>query len=163
MLTPNFTTAMRELSSLREEKTTLRGQKVILEKELQACKDDLFRMQPVSQVTDSTIAQRLEYLNVQICDWIASEVSRSMDEWQRKHPGRQPKLFHHGGDTAAKAFLTQYPEMGGEYLVRSVLHRFLQQNLFNDGTALFGLDTNAASLLEAIEQGMSKLQPQRGK
>ena len=78
---------MRELSSLRKENTTVRGRVAMLEKELQACKDDLFRLQPVSQVPDSTIVQRLEYLNVQICDWIASEASRSMDEWQREHPG----------------------------------------------------------------------------
>ena len=84
-----------------------------------------------------------------------------MDE--HKEPGSQLRLFHHGKNRQAKAFLTAYPEFGGEYYVRSVLQQHLQQVLFDHTLLLFALDRNSSILLQTIEQGMSQLKPSRGK
>lgn len=151
----------RDMRVLCEENLALQGRIATIQKELQACKDDLFRLQPVSQLPDSTIAQRFEDLNVQIEDWIAAEIARSTDE--HRQPGNQPKLFHHGENENAKAFLAKYPEFGGEYYVRSVLQQYLQQVLFHDTILLFALDRGFSVSLQNIENGMSQLKPSRGK
>ena len=149
------------LSAVNQENLTFQACIVDLKKELQACKDDLFRLQPLSHVPDSTIAQRLEDLNIQICDWIAAEVLRSIDEHE-EHDS-QLKLFYHGGNRHAKAFLAEYPDFGREYYVRSVLQQHLQQVLFDDKILLFALDQGDSMFLQFIEHGMSRLEPSRGK
>ena len=156
-----ITSKERALRALSQENLALQERVATLEKQLQACTDDLFRLQPLSQVPDSMIAQRLEDLNVQICDWIAVEISRSMDE--HENVGGPLKLFHHGKNRHAKAFLAEYPEFGGEYYVRSVLQQHLQQVLFDDRLLLFALDRSSSKLLHAIEHGMFQLKPSRGK
>ena len=152
----------KELSVLREAKSVSQNRIAVLDRELQACKDDLFRLQPIDQVPDSIIAQRFESLNDQICDWIETQISRSMDDWQAEHRGDQPKLFDHHGDTTTKRFLAHYPDTGGEYMVRSMIHFYFQKHLLGDKILLFGLDDNFVGLLEFMEQSMSRLQPQRG-
>ena len=152
----------KELIALREEKSVLQDRIAVLDRELQACKDDLFRMQPMSQVPDSTIAQRFESLDDQICNWIETQISRFMDEWQGKHHGDQPKLFDHDGDRTTKLFLAFYPNTGGEYMVRSTIHYYLQKELLGDKILLFGLSEVDVGWLKWIEQSMSRLQPQRG-
>ena len=159
--TEAITSKERALKVVTHENLTLRERVATLEKELQACKDDLFRLQPLSQVPDSTIAQHLEDLNTQICDWIAVEISRSMDE--HRQPGDEPKLFYHGKNRYARAFLADYPESGGEYYVRSVLHHQLQHVLFSDTILLFALDRDFSLFLQSIEHGMSQLEPSRGR
>ena len=153
---------LRELSALRASKSALLGRIAVLQSELQACKDDLFRMQPTSQVPDSMIAQRFQSLDAQICDWIGTEISRFLDKWQPKHSGDQPKLFDHCGDPTTKGFLACYPDTGGEHMVRSIIHYYFQKQLLGDKILLFGLDDIPVGWLKWIEQSMSKLQPQRG-
>ena len=152
----------KELSALRETNSVLQERIAVLDRELQACKDDLFRVQPMSQVPDSTIAQRFASLDDQICDWIETQISRFMDEWQATNHGGQPKLFDHGGDPTTKTFLAYYPDTGGEYMVRSIIQYYLQKHLFGDNVLLFGLSDNDVNFLKWIEQSMSRLQPQRG-
>ena len=154
---------LRELSTLRESSSALQDKITVLQGQLQACKDDLFRILPSSQVPDSAIAQRFENLDVQICDWIGMEISEYLDVWQAKHPGAQPKLFHHNGHIDTQNFLAEYPEMGGEYFLRHVIHRHLQKKLFDDGIYLFGLTTRFVNLFKTIEGGMSRSEPPRGK
>lgn len=153
---------LQELSTLRESKSALQGRITVLQRELQACKDDLFRIQPMSQVPDSTIAQRFESLDAQICDWIGTEISGFLDAWQAEYPGDQPKLFHHDGYFDTQNFLAEYSEMGGEYVIRHVIHRHLQKKLFDDGICLFSLGAKDVSFLNIIEHGMSRLEPSRG-
>ena len=152
----------KELSALREANSVSQDRIAALDRELQACKDDLFRVQPMSQVPDSTIAQRFASLDDRICDWTETQISRFMDKWQAKHHSDQPKLFDHDGDRTTKGFLAHYPDTGGEYMVRSIIHYYLQKYLFGDKILLFGLNDSLIDWLEMIEQSMSRLQPQRG-
>ncbi|KAL8789356.1 MAG: hypothetical protein Q9195_006883 [Heterodermia aff. obscurata] len=68
---------MPELLALREFKPALQSRNAVLHRELQACKDDLFRVQPTSQVPDSTIAEHFESLDARICDWIEAATIRT--------------------------------------------------------------------------------------
>ena len=151
-----------ELAALRGQIQTLQESNMKLEKELQACKDDLFRMQPANQIPDSTIKQRYEDLDNRICDWIDSEISHYTDKWQRKHPGTQPKLFHHNGNAELRGFLRQYPDTGGEHVIRRMIHRYLQEALFTDHVILFSLGPDDTQLLKYIEEGMSNMRPPKG-
>ena len=153
---------MKQVSTLHEEKSSLQERNAALVRELQACKDDLFRMQPMTQVPDSTIAQRFENLDNVICSWIDSEISQYIDEWESKYPNVDPKLFHHSGDSAIKTLLAQYPSSGGEHIVRSMIHRQFQKKLFGDRVFLFGLNTHLIDWLKLVEEHMSRLQPPRG-
>ena len=152
----------KELSALREADSVSQDRIAALDRELQACKDDLFRVQPMSQVPDSTIAQSFASLDDRICDWTETQISRFMDKWQDKHHGDQPKLFGHGADPTTKRFLARYPDTGGEYMVRSIIHCYLQKYLFGHKLLLFGLGDNLVGWLKSVEQSMSRLQPQRG-
>ena len=120
-------------------------------------------MQPTSQIPDSIIAQSFESLDAQVCDWIGTEISGVLDAWQADFPGARPKLFDHDGHIDTQNFLAEYPEMGGEYVIRNVIHRHLQKKLFDDGICLFGLGTKYANFLNIIEHGMLRLEPSRGK
>ena len=71
-----------EIATLRQNASFLEGRIAILEKELQACTDDLFRLQPMVPIADSTITQRFETLDDLIRDWIDTEISRFMDKWE---------------------------------------------------------------------------------
>lgn len=153
---------MRELSTLREKNSSLLERNTILERELQACKDDLFRMQPFSQLPDSIIAQRFELLNDSICDWIDQEISLYLDEWHPKSPESQPQLFHHNGDSTMRGFLAQYPDTGGDNIIRFMLHCFIQKKLFSGEVLLVGLRSSDSEWLRWVERGMSQLQPLRG-
>ena len=153
---------MRELSTLREKNSTLHERNTVLERELQACKDDLFRLQPVSQLPDSSIAQRFENLDNGICDWTDQEISLYLDEWHPKNSDAQPRLFHHNGDPMMQGFLSHYPVTGGDNVIRFMLHYLIQKNLFDDKVLLVGLTSMDSEWLRWIEQGMSRLQPPRG-
>lgn len=152
----------RQKRVLQKDNQVLRNRNAILKKELQACKDDLFRMQPASQITDSTIAQNFESLDDAINDWIDTEIARFTDKWQSKHGNTEPKLFHHNDDPALIDFLLKYPDTGGEYVIRYEIHRCLQEALFGDDTILVGLQADSVNFLLCIEQGMRGLKPPRG-
>lgn len=153
----------KELSASREQNINLQKRINALENELQACKDDLFRLQPLSQVPDSIIAQRFENLDNVICNWIDTEISQFMDEWGSKYPNVDPKLFHHNGDPAIKTILAKYPNTGGEHVIRSIVHRHFQKKLFADRVFLFGVNARLLDSLKLVEEHMSRMQPPRGK
>ena len=152
---------MKQLSTLHEENSSLQERNAALVRELQACKDDLFRLQPMTQVPDSAIAQRFESLDNVICNWIDSEISQYIDKWESKYPNVDPKLFHHSGDPAMKTLLAQYPNSGGEHVIRSMIHSHFQKKLFADRPLLFGLNIHLSDELRLIEEHISKLQPPR--
>ena len=146
------------------DQAALQEKMSLLEGELQACKDDLFRLQPVSQTSDSEIVQQYESLNTSICEWVEDEVSRCMDNWQKLDDDESsPLLFHHNRDSYAKKLLATYPDTAGEYIIRYRLQHMLHYLFYNEAIFLFGLHPGDALLLQTIEEGMETLQPERGK
>ncbi|KAI4195682.1 MAG: hypothetical protein LQ346_003375 [Caloplaca aetnensis] len=146
---------MNELESTRSENNALKQQ-------LQACKDDLFRMQPKSEVPDSIVAQAYDDLHEHISTWVEGEISRFEANHRHGRFGPLPDLFHHANETAIKKFLAAHPTSGGEYLVQCVIQTMLQETIFDPEILLLGLDRGYAALLQGIERNMAEAQPPKG-
>ncbi|KAL8943816.1 MAG: hypothetical protein Q9216_000809 [Gyalolechia sp. 2 TL-2023] len=132
-----------------------------LERELQACKDDLFQIHPRNQVSDCDIGRMYDDLDEHISSWVEGEVSRLESKFRKTHHAPLPDLFCHGGMPAAETFLAAHQTSGGEYFIRCLIHILLQKSVFVNGILLFGLDEAGTALLQQIERGMSKAKPPR--
>ncbi|KAL9000688.1 MAG: hypothetical protein Q9169_000724 [Polycauliona sp. 2 TL-2023] len=146
---------------LGEELETMRQLNKNLQQDLQACRDDLFTLQPVAQAPDSDIAQSYDDLNEHISSWMEGVIARCEARYRERHDGRLPKLFRHGGVPAVAEFLDGYPTFGGEFLVRCFMQNLLQRMIFGGHILLLGLDTTATALLRSIEQSMVASKPPR--
>ncbi|KAL9007662.1 MAG: hypothetical protein Q9173_007119 [Seirophora scorigena] len=150
-----FTTqAIQDLESARGERNSL-------EQALQACKDDLFRMNPSSNIPDSEIAQGYDNLYEHISGWMEAEISRSERSLRKTQPDLLPDLFHHGGMPQAKKLLSSHPNSGGEYFIRCIVEMMLQKFVLSKDILLVGLDERSSMLLRDIEQNMAKATPPR--
>lgn len=144
----------RELETLRKDKAVLQGQ-------VEACKDDLFRLRPSTQVPDSTITQMWNDLKEEVSVWIDGEIMRI--ETQSTHRNRSPPLlFCDGGEGRVKKYLKDYPDTGGEYLIRATIHGLLQENLFDCDTLLFGLASKTDMALKTVQTSMEAYRPRKG-
>lgn len=114
----------------------------ILSKELSACKDDLFQLQPMNQPSDTSIKNQYEAVCQEILDWIEEEIS--VFETLGKETTTQ--MFSGGGNPQAASMLYSYPEIG-EYLIRYEIHRYLQRKMFHKDIYLLGLPQDIVRLL----------------
>lgn len=146
---------LNELESTRSQNNTLKQQ-------LQACKDDLFRMQPKSEVPDSVVAQAYDDLHEHISTWVEGEISRFEVDHRKGRFEPLPDVFHHGNQITVQRFLEAHPTSGGEYLVRCIVQMMLQETIFDQDIVLLGLDEKHAALLQSIERSMGEAQPPKG-
>ncbi|KAF6237825.1 hypothetical protein HO173_004026 [Letharia columbiana] len=125
--------------------------------ELCKCKDDLFRMQTVTQIPDSAIVKRFECLSQQIVHWIDTQVAI----FEKARPEANPdQIFLVGEDKYATTFLRLHPG-AGEHLARYLIHRSLQDNVFGQKVYFWGLPEETAQLLWKAEQKMAEVEPPR--
>lgn len=126
--------------------------------DLTACKDELFRSQPIAQVPDSRVAKEFEDLCQQIVNWVEAEVAM----FEKAYPEEgQELVFLIGEDNEAAQFMAQHPR-GGEHLAVYMVHRWLQDNLFGRKFSCLGLPAETIQLLERVERSMARLDPPRG-
>ena len=126
--------------------------------ELTACKDELFRLQPIAQTPDSRVAKEFENLCQQIVNWIEAEVVI----FEKAHPENVPEyIFSIGEDRKAAQFMNQHPR-SGEHLATHMIHDWLQVHIFRQKVSCLGLSAEATQLLESTEQAMARLDPPRG-
>lgn len=150
-----------EVNALTKRVGGLEAELRFRNEELRACKDDLFRLQPMSHVPDSKIAEQFESLDDAVSTWIDAQVARHADRWQQQYPDIPPRFFLHGGNPYIKELLTNYADTAGEHIIHCVLQRQLYKRLFNEKIYLFGSGKEVA-ILEVIEKEMQQLQPPRG-
>lgn len=131
----------------------------IQHRELQTCKDNLFRLQPVVQLSDSEILKQYETLCQLVSNWVDDEISRFEDKFGTA--AHDTQVIVDGGSIAVKKLLDKVPG-AGEYLLGSVIHTKIQQAFFGENVVLFGLHPNDASLVFSTQEHMVKLQPERG-
>lgn len=138
-----------------------------LNENLTECKDDLLRLQPPSQISDSELSEQYSSLHQQISKWVDDETEDSQLLEQRFEDlsnGKEdpPELLRKyiGGELLrlGKKHANSLP-----LILRYVIHHHLDQHVFRDDIHLFGLDNRNTQFLRGIEQGMKKLEPQRGK
>lgn len=127
--------------------------------EMQACKDDLFNLQPSHQVPDTNIVQDFDSVCGKIIEWVEDEISI----FEKANPQTPTEhFFSHAGNNNAETLLLEYPE-SGEYLVRYEIHNFLQQEMFGRPIYLLGLPAGITEVLRKAEQIMATMDPPRGK
>ena len=140
-----------ELQALRE--TVAASQR-----ELSACKDDLFRLQPIAQIPDSDISKEFDFICQQIVDWIDLELL----SFEQANPHlSQEDFFSVGGDIKIARRLQKHTELG-EYLTRHMIHCYLEAKLLGQNCSLLGLTLGAHLFLQSTERSMAKLDPPRG-
>lgn len=117
------------------------------EQELEACRDDLFRTQPVCQISDAGIIDSFESLGEQLVSWIDDQGSA----FEYTNPE-----FDFGS-----MFLLICPS-AGEYLCRHIVNRYLLKHIFGPNLHFIGVPAEYAHMLATVEQGMAALRPPRG-
>ena len=124
--------------------------------ELQACKDDLFKLQPRSEIPDSALAQAYEELHVHISRWLEDEICHFETKYRERYHGPLPNLFNHQNRAALKQLMSEHPTLGGEFFVRYLIQIMLHQKIFSDDNLLLGLDEQETALLRLIERSMDE-------
>ena len=126
--------------------------------ELRLCKDDLFRLQPVAQISDTSIEDDFKVVCRQVVGWIDKE----MATFERTHPNARPgQLFSPNDDSDIAQMMKNHPDFG-EYLVRRSTHSCLMKMLFDKNVYLLGLSIGQKAFLQSAEKTMAKLDPPRG-
>ena len=128
------------------------------EEELELCRDDLFRTQPVCQISDASIVDAFDSLGEQLVNWIDDQVSA----FEYANPNVDVGyLFSTGKDLKMAKILLKYPS-AGEYLCRHIVNRYLLEHTFGSDLHLFGVSAEYTHMLATIKQGMAAVRPQRG-
>lgn len=140
-----------ELQGLREKLAAS-------QQDLSACKDDLFRLQPIAQTPDSDISKSFDFICQQIVDWIDEEL---LGFEQANLHLSQKDFFLVGGDIKIVGHLQKNIELG-EYLSRYMIHCYLEAKLLGPSCPLLGLARGDQELLQRTERSMGKLHPPRG-
>ena len=129
-----------------------------VEQELETCKDDLFRIQPVCPTSDTSVIRSFESLSEQLVDWIDSQASAFETAKPDKHVGYPLSKIQ---DWDVASFLVKHPT-SGEHVCRHMVNRYLIEHLFCPNIYSFGLSIEYAHMLFNIEQGMAALRPPIG-
>lgn len=134
----------------------------VMQVRLQECRDDLFRLQPLNEISDSTILGQYDQLNQQTASWVDELFSRFDDE--NAHREASGKLLHpllKVEDAGIQRLLTSSPNVS-EYWLRHWLHNVLQREVFVEDTYLSCLPEEFVNLIKVTEYGMGTLVPKRG-
>ena len=126
--------------------------------ELRLCKDDLFRLQPVAQISDTSIGDDFKVVCRQVVGWIDKELAI----FERTHPNLRPGQLFSPNDDPDTAQMMKNQIDFGEYLVRRSTHFYLMKMLFDKNVYLLGLSTCKKAFLQSAEKTMAKLDPPRG-
>ena len=158
-------TCRRQLKESRGFSRHIRQAKNELQKTLQAseeklsqCKDDLFSLQGVAQIPDSTISNRFESICQQIVHWIDTEVAT----FEKAHPEAEPDHIFSGGQVKPSADFLEQHSSAGEHLARYHIHELLGLHVFGKSVYFFGLPEETAQLLREAELKLAELDPPRG-
>lgn len=146
------------ISSVKAINSDLQDNLVASRDEFLRCQDDLFSLQPMARVPDSSIFKELEIVSEEVVHWIEAEVAA----FEKAHPEAEPEHIFSAGKNADAAIFLQYYPAAGEHLARYLVHRFFQVNLFENTFYLLGLTEEIAQLLQKAEHSMAKFDPPRG-
>ena len=123
------------------------------------CQSELWRLQPLPEVTDTEILNDFDEICHRVSAWIDEEiaVTEKLDT-----SSCQQSFFQDGGDMVLASFMRNLPNFG-EYYISRTIHHFLCSTIFSSATYLVGLPPPVVALLQSVERTMSRLTPPRGK
>ena len=167
MLTKQTRDANHERDELDRGNRRLQRQVKDLSANLTECKDDLLRLQPTSQTSDSEIAERYSNLCQQIAGWVDDQ-TEDVETLEERFEGLtspddlnlDPTLALY--TTQDHLHLAQQHPDSVPSLLQYLIHCYLSQYIFGDSVYFYGLDVHNVGLFQQVERGMEMLEPKRG-
>lgn len=165
-LTVQTREAVAEKGAMELSVRKLQKQNRDLSENLTECKDDLLRLQPPSQTPDSELAEQYSSLAHQISKWVDDETedttaTEAKFDCLTKNEDLPESLKPYLADEHIR--LGKKHPNAQPYILRYLIHFYLEGCIFGEDVHLFGLDSRTIALFEGIEQGMHELEPPRGK
>lgn len=164
-LTVQTREANEEKMTLEATNRRLQRQVRDLSNNLTECKDDLLRLQPISQVSDNEISDQYANLDQQISGWVdeKTEDTQALEEQIERTRSVEdvPKLFRQYVSSDFLRFAKKFPEFL-PLLLRYLIHCCLGTFILDTDVYFFGLDARNIALLQGMEEGMRLLEPRRG-
>ena len=135
--------------------------------ELAQCKDELFSLQPRSEVTDTQIAAEWDTLCQQITRWVDDEAEFTSDLITRL---KELNNLGHLSVTVEKYWgkdrqlTVNRFKMNDDLdcILRYNIHCLLESWIFDENIYLFGLDIEDSRFLRSLEESLANLRPTRG-
>lgn len=167
MLTKQTREANKERDELDGTNRRLQRHNQELSANLTECKDDLLRLQPTSQTSDSEIAERYSNLCQQIAGWVDDQ-TENIEMLEERFKGLNstdelacdPDLAQFA--TPANLKLAWGHPDSVPWILQYLIHCYLGQYVFGENVYCYGLDAHNAALIRQIEQGIGLLEPRRG-
>ena len=159
----------KDLALLKLSCDNAEHEKARLERELSACKDEIFGLFPPGQVPESEIRH----------DW--KELAASIDQWVDDDSGpladlvalQSKKSLGRGGlVTSAVDILVQLQKHNPPVphqdfipgsIVRYLIHQIIYNRILMEEVTLLGISQSETAFLRALEQGLTSLEPRRGR
>ena len=166
MLTKQTREANHEKGLLEGGNRQLQRQIREMSANLTECKDDLLRLQPSSQTSDSEIADRYSNLSQQIAGWVDDQ-TEDAETLEERFLGLKA-VAELGLDLFAMHMQENHLKLAQEHpdsvpsILQYLIHCYIGQYVLGDAIYFYGLDVRNAGVLQQIEQGMTLLEPQRG-
>ena len=165
-----LTSQTREANDAKErlesEIRKLQRQTRELAANLTECKDDLLRLQPTGQVSDTEIAELFADVDQQVAGWVddRTEDAAVLEEMIGgvKTVDGLPELLRRFATSEHLRLVKKYPD-AQPLLLRYFVHCYLQKFILSGEVYLFGLDARTVALLQGMEEGMKQLEPRRGR
>ena len=168
MLTKQTREANQEKDELDGGNRRLQRQIQELSANLTECKDDLMRLQPTSQTSDSEIAEQYSNLCQQIAGWVDDQ-TEDVEVLEERFNGVKsvedldldPVLTQYTTDEHLK--LAQENPNSIPLMLQHLIHCYMNHFVLGSSIYFFGLDAHNVGLIQLIEKGMKLLEPKRGK
>ena len=167
-ITAQLEKSQAEKAKLEEIARNTRSKLRAKEEELQKCKDELFDLQPPSQISDAQIGNEWERLCESITRWIDDQAGGTGSVYPELKRLRQMDDFngtvalYWGNDRQELVqHASHYPYII-DVLIRYNIHCLLEETIFDKSVYMFGLRIRSAKLLTMIEKQMNALEPRRG-
>ena len=165
-LTKQTRDANREKEDIEEDNRKLQRKIRELAESLTECRDDLLRLQPPTQTSDSEIADQYSNLCQQIAGWVddKTEDPETLEVFfaNLKAVNDLPQEFRLDVSNRQFKFGKVSPDCLPLFL-QYLIHCRIREDILGPRNFVFGLDTTHTALLQGIEEGMSELEPKRGK
>ena len=164
-LTKQTRDANNEKEAIEEDNRKLQRKMRELSANLTECRDDLLRLQPPNQTSDSEIADHYSNLCQQIAGWVddQTEDPDSLEGYFEKLKviGDLPQEMRIHVSNRHFKFGKTSPECLPLF-VQYLIHCRLQDEVLGPCVFVFGLEEPNVALLQGIEEGISELEPKRG-
>ncbi|MCJ1388770.1 hypothetical protein MMC18_001620 [Xylographa bjoerkii] len=130
-----------------------------LQQSLQACRDDLYKLQPLHQTSDTEIVSQYEQVSQGITSWVEEIMAEMTEEILTNEMNvltvcRSAEIAH------ARHLLFKYPS-AAELVIHHEIFRILHSEIFQDNVFLTVLGEKFTNLFYDIEDGMRQLEPVR--